>query len=377
MLVSIRAVALAFVWTAISGAVAQTPPVSPDRIRIHHVSVLSGVLAGPNSEALSGAKLAIDAVNQAGGVYQRQIEIVSVDDRQDPRVTEQQASDLIKSNEVLAFFLPRTSPSLQALHKLTETAGIPIVAPQIGPDFAYAPTQQTIFSVRASYATELTRAIDLQYRLGRRSFAFLAADDAFGNPLVATATQRLSELGLKPIAIEKIDNRDPKVGAALDTFSRLKPETVYLLCAAKCAAEFVNGLSARQVQTQFVALSNNSSNSFIKSLGPNARGVIVMQVTPPPSSKTARVAKAYAMACSKAGIEPSYAGLVGYIGAHVLVEGLKRAGKNLSSRSLIRGLESIKSIDLGDFAISYGVNDRIGSLYVEETMIGRNGTFVR
>lgn len=358
-------------------AIAETPAVTADRVRIHHVSVLTGVSAGANKEGLASAMLYIDHVNKGGGVAGRQIEVVQVDDKADAKVTEQIAQDLVGKNEVLSFFLPRTSPSTQALLKVTEGAGVPVVGPQPGPDFLYETDQRTVFTVRASFGAEVRRAIELQSRLGRQTFAVLAANDAFGNPLVEVASRKLKELGLKAPIVEKVNNLNPNIASALESFSKAKPDVVFLLCAPGCASDFVNQYVQRGVFTQFIAISNNSSNAFIKPLGGNARGVVVMQVAPMPSSRTIALSKEYSAACAAAKIEPSYVGIVGYVAAKVLVEGLRRAGKNLSPTSLRTSLASIRSHDLGGFEISYGPNDRTGTDFVDETIISRDGKFLR
>ncbi|MGL5004866.1 MAG: ABC transporter substrate-binding protein, partial [Casimicrobium sp.] len=309
---------------------AQTPAVSADVVRIHHVGPFTGPLVNANKEALAGAKLYIDKINAAGGVAGRKIEIVEADDKQDAKVMEQLAGELINRKEALAFFMPRTSPSNQALLKLVEPVGIPIIAPQVGPDFLYDGKQKSAFTVRASYAAEVVRALELQLRLGRTNFAFLTADDSFGNPLLAAATKKLAEVNLKPV-FEKVDNRNANIEPALVKFLAAKPDVIVLICSATCASDFVNKYVERGGATQFITLSNNSSNSFIKGMGKNARGVIVMQVMPLPSSKTVGISKEYTAAATAAKLEPSHTGLQGYISARLLAEGLRRAGRNVTS----------------------------------------------
>jgi branched-chain amino acid transport system substrate-binding protein len=340
------------------------------------VGPFTGPTAIANKEALAGAKLYLDTINQAGGVNGRRIELVESDDKQDPKITEQLVTELITKKEVIAFFMPRTSPSSQALLNVAEPAGVPIIAPQVGPDFFYETKQRLAFTVRASFAAEVIRALELQLRLGRTSFAFLAADDAFGNPLVAAATSKLSEKTIKPL-ISKVDNRKADVSVALDTFLSAKPSAIFLLCSNTCASEFVNKYRERGGNTQFIAISNNSSNAFVKALGANARGVIVMQVMPPPTSKTIRVSREYASSAAKNKLEPSHAGLQGYISARVLVEAIRKSGKNVTSASLISAMESIQKLDLGDFIVSYSGNNHNGSAFVEETIINRDGKFLR
>ena len=67
----------------------------------------------------------------------------------------------------------------------------------------------------------------------------------------------------------------------------------------------------------------------------------------------------------------------GFIGAKVLIEGLRRGGKNLTRESFMLGLETMHNVDLGGVQITYSPEHHEGSKFVEMTMIGKNGKFVR
>lgn len=63
--------------------------------------------------------------------------------------------------------------------------------------------------------------------------------------------------------------------------------------------------------------------------------------------------------------------------AKVLVEGLRRAGPKLTREGFIRAMELMQWVDFGGLMVVYGPDDRTGSEFVELTMIGRDGRFVR
>jgi hypothetical protein len=67
----------------------------------------------------------------------------------------------------------------------------------------------------------------------------------------------------------------------------------------------------------------------------------------------------------------------GFVSAKVLVEGLRRAGRNPTRESFIRGLEAMQKVDLGGLMVTYGADDHTGSEFVELTMIGKDGQLVR
>jgi branched-chain amino acid transport system substrate-binding protein len=125
-----------------------------------------------------------------------------------------------------------------------------------------------------------------------------------------------------------------------------------------------------------LTLSNNSSEFFIKDLGEDGACVIVSLVTPAPFGYS-NIAKELKKAAKETNATVSYAALEGFINAKVVVEGLKRAGKNLTRAGFVKALESIKSEDFGGMTVSFGPNDHTGSEYVDLTMIGRKGQFIR
>ena len=44
---------------------------------------------------------------------------------------------------------------------------------------------------------------------------------------------------------------------------------------------------------------------------------------------------------------------------------------------MLRALETISNYDVGGFTVSFSASNRVGSRYVEVTVIGRNGTLLR
>jgi hypothetical protein len=67
----------------------------------------------------------------------------------------------------------------------------------------------------------------------------------------------------------------------------------------------------------------------------------------------------------------------GFLSAKVAVEGLRRAGRNLTRDSYIAALERMQDVDLGGFFVSYSPTNRAGSKFVDLTIIGRGGKFLR
>jgi len=119
-----------------------------------------------------------------------------------------------------------------------------------------------------------------------RRFGLLLADDAFGCDTLAGMERTFKELGLEATVAARIDNRRPDVTAALQQMLAQRPQVVLLIVSAKAAADFVRGYRAAGAQATFISLSNTSNNDYIKALGDQAAGAIVMQVMPSPFAAT-------------------------------------------------------------------------------------------
>ena len=121
-----------------------------------------------------------------------------------------------------------------------------------------------------------------------------------------------------------------------------------LIATGKSAPNLVVRVRKAGNTTQFIAISNNSAKSFVTELGPYARGVVVSRVFPSPQKSSAPVAREMRkLAQGKKDVVLSYTAMEGVAAAKVLVEGIRRAGKNLTRASLIAARDGLRDFDLG------------------------------
>jgi len=109
--------------------------------------------------------------------------------------------------------------------------------------------------------------------------------------------------------------------------------------------------------------------------GTDARGVVVSQVMPYPFAPLISVTNEFlsAAAAAQPKVLPNYSSIEGYIAGKVLLEGLRRAGAALSREALVTGLESIQNFDFGGFFVDFGPRKRVGSTFVDLTILDGAG----
>ena len=89
-------------------------------------------------------------------------------------------------------------------------------------------------------------------------------------------------------------------------------------------------------RAQFHNVSFVGSKALADALGDEGYGVGISQVVPFPWSPSIPVVKEYQQVLSKAGSKDiNFSSLEGYIAARVMVEGLRRAGRDLTRDKLV------------------------------------------
>ena len=376
-----RTLALTLFWAAAGmlPASAQAQGVTDKEIIIGQTAGFTGSLAGIVSELTQGAKLYLDSVNDSGGVNGRKITLVSMDDGSvDPKRAEANARKMVAEKPPLAFFLTRATPLTEAVVGVAKETGIPVIAPSTGAMLFHQPVNPLVFNVRAKYQTEVEQAVEYLNTVGVNQIGIIYVNDSFGKDGLEGFNRKMAELKLKPTVVVTYDRTNLELVKQAQDIVKANPQAMLLVATGKSAPDVVVRVRKAGNNTQFVALSNNSATSFIKDLGPYSRGIMVTQVFPNPAKSSAPIAREMRkMALGKKDLVLSHTAMEGYAGAKVLVEGLRRAGKNLTRASLISALESIKDLDLGGVSMSYSPTDHTGAEYVELSIIDAHGEFIQ
>jgi branched-chain amino acid transport system substrate-binding protein len=354
------------------------PGITANKIVIGQSAGFTGSVAGTVKELTAGAKAYFDLVNARGGVHGRQIVLESMDDGFDPKKTPEVVRALIEEKKVFALFLSRGTPTNEAAYPVLEKFRVPLIGPSTGAMSMYDPPRRYLFPVRASYHSETSKIVAQLTNMGISKIAVVYTDDSFGQDGLAGVQQAMKQRGLAPVAIASHPRGTTKVEDAVAAIAKAEPQAVIMTVLADAGVAFVKQMKKAGKSPLFLTLSNNSSNAFIKNLGEDGYGVAVSQVSPYPFAATEPLAKEFQDTIKgKQDVAPSYASMEGFIAAKVLVEGLKRAGKQPTREKLVTALESMDRFDLGGVDVSYGPGLRTGTSYIDITIISRTGKFVR
>ena len=347
------------------------------QLLIGQTAGFTGPVAEGVKEITEGARLWINAVNGRGGIGGQKIELVSLDDKFDPKLAVENARKL-EERGVLALFLTRGTPNTEAILPVLAAGELPLVAPSTGAILLHQPVNRRVFNVRTTYQREAEKAADHLVALGMSRIAVVTPDDSFGADVQKGISRGFERAKSKPVADLSVDRLKPDINKIVQTIVGAQAQAVIWVGTGTAVSDGVKALRAAGSAAQVLTLSNAASSGFVRITGDAARGVIVTQVFPNERSGGSAMVREATELARAAGINAvSPAMLEGYAGAKVLVEGLRRAGRNPTRASLQAGLEGINKFDLGGLEVSYSPTDHTGLDFSELSMIGPDGSFRR
>lgn len=351
--------------------------VTESQIVLGQAAVFSGPAADLGTQMREGALAYFDYVNSQGGVNGRKIVLKSIDDGYEPDRAAAATKKLIEEEKVFALFGYVGTPTFNAAAPIIKEARVPLVAAFTGAESLRDPMIRYVFNVRASYFDETEQIVQHLTAMGVDKIAVFYQNDAYGKAGLEGVNRALKKRNMAVAGTATVERNSVDVAKAVADMSKLDPQAIVMISAYKSCAAFIKAEKAAGKSPSFWNVSFVGSKALAKELGAEGRGVQISQVVPFPWDESIPVVREYSRLLKNSKSEPNFSSLEGFISAKVIVEGIRRAGRNLTRDTLIKGLESMDPYDVGGFKITYSPQEHRGSRYVDLTIISRDQKFVR
>jgi ABC-type branched-subunit amino acid transport system substrate-binding protein len=348
-------------------------------VRICQSIALSGPLGDLGQAMHQGAQACFAAVNAQGGVHGRKIALVVQDDGYDVKRALANADAFLADRSTFALFNCMGTPMIDAMLPQVIESGLPFFAPFSGALLARPKNARNVFNIRASYPDEAEQLVQHLATVGIKRIAIAYQNNSFGKEVHEGARVAMEKHQLKGGVAVTVENSGADAATAAAKLVEANPEAVLVGLAGKPTLDFVKAIRAQRRGLPLYALSVMGSAATLRALGDDAVGIAVSQVVPSPAKSVMPVVRQFQQAWKATGttLEPSHLALEGYINARVFVEALTRAGRNPSRERFIESTWALKRHDLGGFEVNFSEPGKNASRYVELTMVGRDGRFIR
>ena len=355
---------------------------SASDIVISQIAPLTGVLASTGKQMVVGGKIYFDHINATGGVNGQQIRLEVADDGYKVDETVRLTKEVLANPAVVALFGFAGTANVGKL--LTDgvltQGGAALVAPYTGGEPLRTPFNPWIFHVRAGYGDETEHMVQQVTTLGMKRVAVMYQDDGFGKAGLQGVERALAKRGLTLSAAAPYERNTDKVDEAVKTIRASDAQAVIMISVNKPTSAFIQRYREAGGGAQLYNISVVDPAEIVKLAGlKHAHGLGVSQVVPYPFMPAMPVVREYQRLLKQYAPNElvNYTSFEQFLGAKVLVEGLRRAGPKPTRAGVIKALETMGNFDLGGTVVRYAPDNRIGSRYVEVTVIGGNGKLLK
>ncbi len=350
---------------------------------------LTGATKELGRQMKQGVDTAFHAANEAGGVHGRKLRLVALDDGYEPTRTAAAMKNLVQTDKVFGIIGNVGTPTAAvaipfALEQKMLFYGAFTGASLLRRD----PPDRYVLNFRASYAEETAAVVNYLVKVRRirpAQIAVFAQRDSFGDAGTAGVARALRNLRADRAPLLRVGYARNTIDVAEAVTQILDHPTairaVVMVGTYRPCAKFIEkmrDLKPRMIFTNVSFVGSTALAEELRLLGPRyADGVIVTQVVPPVESHATAILR-YKAALEKhfPGESPDYVSLEGYLAAQVMIEALKRAGRDLDTEHLVNAFESIRNLDLGiGTPITFGLTEHQGSHKVWGTQLDAQGRY--
>ncbi len=343
----------------------------------------SAALGGPAQELglnmQLGIKAAFEERNLQGGVHERQLELVSLDDRYEPELAATNTQQLIQEENVFALIGAVGTPTSRSATPVAAEANVPYVAPFTGAAFLRDPEWTNILNLRASYYQETEEMVArMTTDLGFERIAVLYQDDSFGQAGLTGALLALERRGMQPAAVALYTRNTTAIKTAVLDLRKASPEGIIIIGAYEPVGTFIAwAKNVGMHNVVYMTVSFVGSNALAEQLGPRGHGVFVTQVVPFPTEDSIPIVDSYLQALANYDPEavPGFVSLEGYMAGRLAIASLERCGREVSRECFLGILDQTEILEIDEFELQYGPDDNQGSDNVFLTVIGRFGDY--
>ncbi len=365
-----HAIALAAVAMGATLAQAQKAPapqgVSATEITLGSIQDLSGPIAGFGKQARLGMMLAVDEINEQGGINGRKLKLIVEDAAYDPKKAVLAAQKLVNQDKIFIMLGHiGTAHNLAAMPVQFEKNVInffPITAARE----MYEPFHRLKYSFAATYFDQMRLAVPkLVKEKSAKKVCTIYQDDDFGLEVL-----RGAEAGLKTISMELAEKTSYKRGATdfSSQVSKMQASGCDLIVMGTIIRETIGTIgTARKsgYNPTFLASSAGYTDLIHKLGGAAMNGLYAtMTVQNPYLDEASKPIQFWAAKYkTKFNEDPTVFSVYGYTIVDTFAKAANKAGKNLSTDTFIKAMDTmtIPSDMFGSAPSSFSPTKRLGS----------------
>lgn len=328
------------------GLLASSSLLAQDTIKIGFNAPLTGFAAADGKSALTGAELAVEQTNAAGGINGKPLELIVYDDQASPKEAVPIAQKLIEKDQIAVGVSGSYSGSTRAAAGIFQEYQVPYIAAYaIHPDV----TRAGDYVFRTSFVGEVQGKAGAKLigeMLGKQKVSLITLKNDFGKSLAAGFKQVASDFAIEIISEYEYSIKDRQFGPIVSKIKNDKPDAIYASGYFFTAGPLVSQLRAAGIDVPIIGQEGYDSQKFIDIAGAASDGILI--TTSLDRDADSAIVQNFIKAFeAKSGYPADMVGASAHTAVLVAADALKRA--NSTDKAAIR--DAIAQTDL---AVSTG-----------------------
>lgn len=317
-------------------------PSNGSPIKIGYIGALSGGSASMGTPSINGIKMAVEAVNEEGGIDGHELELVALDDKADPATSATAAQKLVSEENVVAILGGPNSGTVKANNVIITGAGVPqlitvaqedtlVDAANSGFDLTFRVTENNSYDVGA--------IAGLFEKENYEAICVLADTTAYGEGGLTSIRSVFDERGLDIHSVQQhAVNATDMTSQALG-LRDAGCDSIYLYSLASDGALFLNTLAQIGWDVPVIGGRGLAGASFLSLGGAAAEGLVVPGVVDPNKPEGAAFIEAYDARYGAENDPAHVYSALGYDSVMILAAALRETGGS-GGDGLAKAIES-------------------------------------
>lgn len=306
---------------------------------------LSGPAASFGVAVTNAIRLRFDDVNAAGGIKGRKIRLVVEDNQYQVPKAVQAANKLINRDNIFVMLAQLGTPMNNAILPDQLKAGVPNLFPVTSARSMYQPLDHMKFALAASYYDQMRAGMKwIIEAKNKKTPCAMYQDTDFGADVFAGIKDQVEAMHLKLAEVTTHKPTDADFTAQIAKLRDAKCDIIGIGTIVKDS--IIPYSTARKIgwnDVDFIGAASTYDQNVAGAQGGVTEGLYAMGLDPIPYRETATpvVQQWIDKYKAKYNADPNIGAVYGWVDADVTVAALDRAGNNLTTDTLIKGLESI------------------------------------
>ena len=328
------------------------------------------------NRVLVGARAQVERVNATGGIFGRPLELVTLDDGGDPKRLAANLRTLVRQHAAVVIANCLGENSCLEAAQVTRELQVPLFGPMSGALQLRAPDLQHVFSLRPDDAREADALARQLHAIGIASVVVLTDDSEPARTQALVAA--LQHAGQHVTRITTTA-QPQSLTSAFQDLAKSAPQAlvVSLGYAALDALDRLPASARAGVPLTIATLSSAGLTQLTRLFRDRVIGYTSV-VPPLELTRLPIVRDLQRDADAYIGPEAAtFEGLEAYLNLRVCTEALRRTGAHMDGQRLGDAIESLGSLDVGGFHVTFGRDRHHGSDYVAIGMRARDGRLLQ